>query len=116
MSLAGLLIHRMDVLQENPLRQGAGSLKRDRWITRVSGVRCNVQPLASAQQIQLLHQSIQASHKVYFEHTATTIGNGDRMRIDGRQYEIQVVTFARQASWPSTAIVQEVLDDTENPA
>lgn len=114
MSLQGMLRETMAVLAEAPRRAGSGALLRDRWVTRKASIRCDIQPLSSAHKLELLHKNISASHKVFFEHTSVAIEQGDRLRIDGRQFEVLTVEFARRTNWPSSAIVDEVLNDPEN--
>lgn len=111
MSLRGMLRERMDVLAESAKRAGDGSLRRNLWVVRRANIPCDIQPLTSSHKIELGHKEIAASHQVYFQHTSIELQQGDRIRINGRQYDVVTVEFGRRRNWPSVAMVDQVSND-----
>ena len=114
MSLASLLIHRMNVGRLVPSVAPSTATVKD-YPTFAQGVPCRLQPISSGKRSELLSKSIRASHTVYFAQGSVELDEQQcRVFIAGttgefRAFNVVSVEYATEPGRPMVAIIDEVL-------
>jgi hypothetical protein len=92
MSIANLLVHRLDVQSPTMKKFGTGANKRvyppDGGDTPYSDEPCRIEPLAATKVVEFQKLGVNITHKIYFGRKLT-IDNANRLKFGTRFFEVR---------------------------